>query len=57
MFFSGLSAVEQRELAERITRFLSLYTHISDSYIIVRRVLLSFNTHFVHLEPFITYSQ
>lgn len=46
MLSSGLSAEEQRELAERITRFLSLYTHISDSYIIVRLVLLSFSTYF-----------
>ncbi|CAG04557.1 unnamed protein product, partial [Tetraodon nigroviridis] len=29
-----LSGEQQRELAKKITSFLSLYTHISDSYII-----------------------
>lgn len=36
MFSPSLSAEEQRELAKSITRFLSLYGRISDSYIIVR---------------------
>lgn len=41
MFSPSLSAEQQRELAKRITSFLSLYTHISDSYIIVRLILSS----------------
>lgn len=43
MFSPTLSAEQQRELAKRITSFLSLYTHISDSYIIVRVILFSYS--------------
>ena len=35
MFTSSLAAEEQRELARRLTSFLSQYSHLSDSYIIV----------------------
>uniref|UniRef100_UPI0037E7A0AB methyltransferase-like protein 25B n=1 Tax=Semicossyphus pulcher TaxID=241346 RepID=UPI0037E7A0AB len=34
MFTPSLTAEEQRELAERLTSFLSLYSHLSNSYII-----------------------
>ncbi|KAM6935940.1 methyltransferase-like protein 25B isoform 1-T1 [Lycodopsis pacificus] len=34
MFTSSLPAEQQRELAERLTTFLSQYSHVSDSYII-----------------------
>ncbi|KAF3839139.1 hypothetical protein F7725_017856 [Dissostichus mawsoni] len=34
MFTSSLSAEQQRDLATRITTFLSMYSHLSDSYII-----------------------
>lgn len=49
MFSSSLSAEEQRELAKRITSFLSLYTNISDSYIIVSLLVLPFSTHYFHM--------
>lgn len=48
MFSPSLSAKQQRELAKRITSFLSLYTHISDSYIIVRLILFFFFLKFMH---------
>ncbi|KAF3839131.1 hypothetical protein F7725_017848 [Dissostichus mawsoni] len=35
MFTSSLSAEQQRDLATRITTFLSMYSHLSDSYIII----------------------
>ncbi|KAM9353053.1 methyltransferase-like protein 25B [Symphorus nematophorus] len=34
MFTSNLSAGQQRELAQRLTTFLSHYSHVSDAYII-----------------------
>ncbi|XP_034030273.1 protein RRNAD1 [Thalassophryne amazonica] len=34
MFTSNISADEQRELAKKLTTFLSTYSHIADSYII-----------------------
>ncbi|XP_026227442.1 protein RRNAD1 [Anabas testudineus] len=34
MFTTGLSSEQQRELARSLTTFLSLYSHLSDSYII-----------------------
>lgn len=46
MFSPSLSAEQQRELAKSITTFLSLYTHISDSYIIVRLILSSYRITF-----------
>lgn len=36
MFTSSSSAEQQRELAKKVTSFLSCYSSISDSYIIVR---------------------
>lgn len=36
MFNSSFSAEQQRELAKGLTTFLSQYSHVSDSYIIVR---------------------
>lgn len=55
MFSPSLSAEEQREMAEKITSFLSLYTNISDSYIIVRLTVLPFSTRYIHVQPSISY--
>lgn len=36
MFAPSLSSAQQRELAEKLTTFLSQFSHLSDSFIIVR---------------------
>lgn len=38
MFTASLSSEQQRQLAKRLTTFLSHYSHLSDSYIIVRKL-------------------
>lgn len=61
MFTSSLSAEQQRELARRLTGFLSQYSRISDSYIIVRidhLLLLQFamsEENLLCLETFLTH--